>query len=260
MQVHLKRFEYDVESGSMRKLQQAFSFPTRLSLARFMAESARNGAGAPPPEYELHAVLSHGGDAGSGHYIAYVRPRGTAQWWEFDDTRVRQVEEHVAVKQQFGGRHSPVNTRNGGGLFGFGGGPMNAYMLVYVRRDLIVARDGAGAPSSSAATAASPAASGDVTEPRLGDVTEPRSGDVTEPRLGDVTEPRSALAPEVRAAFERELGLRSRRRRAATPAVASAASARVAVGAVMGAPGVAINSVDFEAPEGEAHAAEVDEE
>ena len=246
--MHLKRFEYDVESGSMRKLQQAFSFPTRLSLARFMAESARNGAGAPPPEYELHAVLSHGGDAGSGHYIAYVRPRGTAQWWEFDDTRVRQVEEHVAVKQQFGGRHSPVNTRNGGGLFGFGGGPMNAYMLVYVRRDLIVARDGAGAPSSSAATAAS----GDVTEPRLGDVTEPRSGDVTEPR--------SALAPEVRAAFERELGLRSRRRRAATPAVASAASARVAVGAVMGAPGVAINSVDFEAPEGEAHAAAVDEE
>jgi hypothetical protein len=78
--------------------------------------------------------------------------------------------------------------------------------------------------------------------------------------LGDVTEPRSALAPEVRAAFERELGLRSRRRRAATPAVASAASARVAVGAVMSAPGVAIKSVDFEAPEGEAHAAEVDEE
>ena len=252
MQVHLKRFEYDVESGTMRKLQQAFSFPTRLSLARFMADSARNGAGAPPPEYELHAVLSHGGDAGSGHYIAYVRPRGTAQWWEFDDTRVRQVEEHVAVKQQFGGRHSPVNTRNGGGLFGFGGGPMNAYMLVYVRRDLLVARYGAGAPSSSAATAASPAASGDVTEPR--------SRDVTEPRSGDVTEPRSALAPEVRAAFERELGLRSRRRRAATPAVASVASARVAVGAVMGARGVASNSVDFEALEGEAHAAEVDEE
>jgi hypothetical protein len=34
----------------------------------------------------------------------------------------------------------------------------------------------------------------------------------------------------------------------------------VAVGAVMGARGVASNSVDFEAPEGEAHAAEVDEE
>jgi hypothetical protein len=247
VQVHLKRFEYDVESGSMRKLQQAFSFPTRLSLARFMAESARNSAGAPPPEYELHAVLSHGGDAGSGHYIAYVRPRGTAQWWEFDDTRVRQVEEHVAVKQQFGGRHSPVNTRSGGGLFGFGGGPMNAYMLVYVRRDLLVARDGAGAPSSSAATAASAAASGDVT-----------SGDVTS---GDVTEPRSELAPEVRAAFERELGLRSRRRRAARPAVASA---RVAVGAVMGARGVASNSAYFETPEGrEALAAddgEVEEE
>ena len=245
VQVHLKRFEYDVESGSMRKLQQAFSFPTRLSLARFMAESARNSAGAPPPEYELHAVLSHGGDAGSGHYIAYVRPRGTAQWWEFDDTRVRQVEEHVAVKQQFGGRHSPVNTRSGGGLFGFGGGPMNAYMLVYVRRDLLGARDGAGAPSSSAATAASAAASGDVT-----------SGDVTS---GDVTEPRSELAPEVRAAFERELGLRSRRRRAARPAVASAASARVAVGAVMGARGMASNSAYFETPEGRREALAADD-
>ena len=79
LQLHLKRFEYDFESGSMHKLQQEFSFPTRLKLHKYMAKGAAAAAGA-PLEYELHAVISHVGEFGSGHYVAYVRPRGSKQW------------------------------------------------------------------------------------------------------------------------------------------------------------------------------------
>ena len=131
LQLHLKRFEYDASSGNMQKLQQEFSFPTRLKLQRYMAKGKDSPPGTPPPVYDLHAVLSHVGDAGSGHYVSYVQPRGSKQWYEFDDTRVRPVREEVAVRQQYGGRHS-----KGGGLMGMGAAP-NAYMLVYVRRDLI---------------------------------------------------------------------------------------------------------------------------
>lgn len=86
-------------------------------------------ASAPaPPQYKLLAVLSHVGHFGSGHYVSYVRPVGLSQWLEFDDTRVSAVAERVAVRGQFGGRHSPCHDAR------FGAAP-NAYMLVYVRED-----------------------------------------------------------------------------------------------------------------------------
>lgn len=122
-----------MNTGMMHKLQTAFTFPTCLKLHRYMARGKRDAAeeeAQPPPIYQLQAVLSHVGDAGGGHYVAYVRPRGGKQWYEFDDTRVTPVSEDVAVRQQYGGAHS---TR-GGGLLGWGQKP-NAYMLVYVRRD-----------------------------------------------------------------------------------------------------------------------------
>ena len=77
-----------------------------------------------------------------------MRPRGSKQWYEFDDTRVTPVPEDVAVRQQYGGHHS---ARGGGGLFGWGQKP-NAYMLVYVRRDYAnkPVREGAAGPAESA--------------------------------------------------------------------------------------------------------------
>ena len=127
LQLHLKRFEYNHRTGDMQKLQEAFAFPTNLKLNRYMAPDSESSGGL---SYTLHAVLSHMGDAGSGHYIAYVRPRGSSQWYEFDDTRVKPVAQQVAVRQQYGGRYG-----RGRSPFGMGAHP-NAYMLIYVRDDL----------------------------------------------------------------------------------------------------------------------------
>ena len=145
LMLHLQRFEYDGESGEMRKLQQAFRFPTtNLRLDRYMASGADGGGGddggggggggsggaAVPPPYALQAVLSHVGHFGSGHYVAYVR-HGT-QWWEFDDNRVSAVPEHVAVRRQFGGRHAAAGGHDSR-FVGFDAAP-NAYMLVYAQQ------------------------------------------------------------------------------------------------------------------------------
>ena len=43
LQLHLKRFEYDMRSGEMLKLQQRFRFPTSLQLKRFMANEHAQG-------------------------------------------------------------------------------------------------------------------------------------------------------------------------------------------------------------------------
>ena len=43
LQLHLKRFEYDMRSGEMLKLQQRFRFPTSLQLKRFMAAEHAQG-------------------------------------------------------------------------------------------------------------------------------------------------------------------------------------------------------------------------
>ena len=63
-----------------------------------------------------------------------VRASALCRRYEFDDTRVTAVREEVAVKQQYGGRHA----QRASGWGGWGAKP-NAYMLVYVRRDLCAA-------------------------------------------------------------------------------------------------------------------------
>lgn len=148
LQLHLKRFEYDAATGMMQKLQQAFTFPTTLRLRSFLAKGAADGR--PAPVYRLYAVLSHAGDVGSGHYVAYVRPLGSDQWYEFDDTRVRKVPEEAAVKAQYGGEYS----RNKKGFFNMGA-PPNAYMLTYVRENTVRECKAAGSQSPGAGLPAS---------------------------------------------------------------------------------------------------------
>jgi hypothetical protein len=42
LQLHLKRFEYDTATGEMRKLDDAFAFPTTLKLRRCGRRSEAN--------------------------------------------------------------------------------------------------------------------------------------------------------------------------------------------------------------------------
>ncbi|ORC88189.1 putative ubiquitin hydrolase [Trypanosoma theileri] len=86
-----------------------------------------------PPIYDLQGVIVHRGSVRSGHYYCYIREWDPVQarftrWIEFDDERVRVVDEETAVSNNFGGpviRHgrpcNPLSTNN-------------AYILSYVRR------------------------------------------------------------------------------------------------------------------------------
>ena len=150
--IHLKRFEYNYQTGAMVKVTQRFLFPTSLDLAPYLAkeeqEALGDGVGLP---YRLHSVLVHSGDVDAGHYYAYVRQddslgspeaeaaaavaakaaagevvqEGGANWFKYDDDMVTRVPELDMLEDSFGppaeegGREGwVVVVEEGGGLRG----------------------------------------------------------------------------------------------------------------------------------------------
>ena len=103
LNIQLKRFEYDPQTGNMVKINDRFEFPQQLNLDRFLAAPAAGAVPAPAPsppnDYVLHSVLVHSGDVHGGHYYVYIRPSGESsggQWSKFDDEMVTNVTEDEA--------------------------------------------------------------------------------------------------------------------------------------------------------------------
>eukprot|EP01060_Flectonema_neradi_P038656 TRINITY_DN818_c1_g2_i2.p1 TRINITY_DN818_c1_g2~~TRINITY_DN818_c1_g2_i2.p1 ORF type:complete len:1178 (+),score=195.89 TRINITY_DN818_c1_g2_i2:99-3632(+) len=150
--MHLRRFEYDIQTWQYEKVNDSFSFPLHLDMSPFLRtvsgkEEQYNGqpppilsdvteekwdqslAGADNQDYQLHSVLVHSGYMHGGHYHAYIAPRDGSKWYKFDDSIVSPVSEDAAICENFGGKdrkrfwieHTHKDS--------------SAYMLVYVRRD-----------------------------------------------------------------------------------------------------------------------------
>ncbi|CAM9561680.1 unnamed protein product, partial [Ectocarpus sp. 8 AP-2014] len=92
LNVHLKRFEYEMTTGSMVKVNDRFSFPREMDIDQYLGEEAERDPQR-PNRYILHSVLVHSGDVHGGHYFAYIRPDGRVkggQWCKFNDEVVTQ--------------------------------------------------------------------------------------------------------------------------------------------------------------------------
>lgn len=83
----------------------------------------------------------HSGDLNAGHYYAFLRPEKDGQFFKFDDDRVTRATRREALDENFGGDYNL-----GGGHDGVRNQisrqlsikrSMNAYMLVYLRRNKI---------------------------------------------------------------------------------------------------------------------------
>lgn len=70
--------------------------------------------------YNLHAILVHEGQAGSGHYFAYIKDAVDNKWRKYNDIRVTEVDEQEVFKVSSGG-------------FGLS----SAYCLVYVNGSIL---------------------------------------------------------------------------------------------------------------------------
>ena len=65
--------------------------------------------------YQLHAVCIHDGSAESGHYYTFIKDHHQDVWREYNDIRVKVVDEETVLNQAKGGE-----------------GYKSAYWLVYI--------------------------------------------------------------------------------------------------------------------------------
>ena len=52
-----------------------------------------------PLIYDLYGVVNHFGSMGGGHYTAYCKNFLNGRWYEFDDSRVSQVDTKSVISE-----------------------------------------------------------------------------------------------------------------------------------------------------------------
>ena len=122
LQIHLKRFEFDVSRYRTVKIDSWFQFGDTLDLASFMKNPSVCAT------FRLFGVLVHSGDAYGGHYYVCLRPGCGSSWYRFNDTFVEQITAEDAIDANFGGTD---------GYLTYYHKIHSAYMLFYVREDMI---------------------------------------------------------------------------------------------------------------------------
>ncbi|KAF9905687.1 hypothetical protein EC991_001361 [Linnemannia zychae] len=166
--LHLKRFDYDMDTMRRIKINDRFEFPSRLDMEPYTIEyltrkeQAQDGvvsspsiAQLPDPDksaafqYNLVGVLVHTGTADSGHYYSYIKDRNgsspgshddSTRWYHFNDSRVEEFDVSELPSKAFGGsefipqdsspymKSPPRSTSK----------PYSAYMLFYERADATI--------------------------------------------------------------------------------------------------------------------------
>jgi ubiquitin C-terminal hydrolase len=84
--IHLKRFSG--YGSNISKNNKPVTYPSVLNLGSFTESEAG--------EYRLTGVVLHLGSLHGGHYLAVARDPFSGRWYQFDDSRVREVTEKEA--------------------------------------------------------------------------------------------------------------------------------------------------------------------
>mmetsp|Transcript_12467 Transcript_12467/g.20271 ORF Transcript_12467/g.20271 Transcript_12467/m.20271 type:complete len:3278 (-) Transcript_12467:248-10081(-) len=136
--LHLKRFEFDLDSMKKIKVTENCEFPMMLNMEAYTKEGitrrevgvemaaakskgdeegVRNAQSRMPPlreqwyyEYRLVGILVHTGTADSGHYYSFIQERESpgvplenCRWYQFNDTLVETFDEKDIGRCCYGG-------------------------------------------------------------------------------------------------------------------------------------------------------------
>lgn len=149
--VHLKRFEFDLETMKRIKLNDSCQFPMILDMEPYTKEGLAKKEGTSLEDlpqrdesyykYELAGILVHTGTADYGHYYSFIRERlpkvaGEAcKWYQFNDTLVEPFDPEEIPKTCFGGADTVTEWDEVAGKHvpKWRAKTYNAYMLFYQR-------------------------------------------------------------------------------------------------------------------------------
>lgn len=134
---HLKRFEFDLNDFSRRKIHDHFAFPNTIDMSPYNAEHVDDSTVSHKQDmFDLVGVLVHMGTCENGHYYSYIRERpcpggedATSTWMEFNDRDVSPFDAEEIPQKTFGGICEDDYNRQTKNF--------SAYMLFYQRRAAI---------------------------------------------------------------------------------------------------------------------------
>ncbi|CAG8541215.1 3475_t:CDS:10 [Ambispora gerdemannii] len=155
--LHLKRFDFDMESLKRVKINEQFEFPDRINMEPYtldylmqkesgqLEELNSDDTNKSQFEYQLVGVLVHTGSADSGHYYSFIKERkplhpdgsNEQKWYQFNDSNVEGFNPKDIPKCCYGGSEymtnwDPNTQKNVTRTFAK---PYSAYMLFYERCD-----------------------------------------------------------------------------------------------------------------------------
>ena len=163
--IHLKRFDFDLETLDMKKLNDAFAFPRDLDMLPYCEEGLNESKGIVTAgekrdtsyyKYSLKGIVAHIGAINSGHYYSFIQhdddasygANDSSTWSEFNDSRVNPFNPNLIPAECFGGAQDKLGrpiapTNNVYGTTGIESQSVpyrqhNAYMLVYQRKNKMV--------------------------------------------------------------------------------------------------------------------------
>ena len=161
--IHLKRFEFDLETMNRKKVNDYISFPFDLNMYPYTEEGIRakelksrsivstdfgsttNIADLSPSlnehpqsyyQFKLRGVVAHVGAIDRGHYYSFIKERGTQKWYEFNDRLVIPFNPDNIPNECFGGVETVTNSH---GIQSSRMRENNAYLLVYEREEYLSA-------------------------------------------------------------------------------------------------------------------------
>eukprot|EP01105_Mastigella_eilhardi_P020175 TRINITY_DN4786_c0_g1_i6.p1 TRINITY_DN4786_c0_g1~~TRINITY_DN4786_c0_g1_i6.p1 ORF type:complete len:975 (-),score=258.77 TRINITY_DN4786_c0_g1_i6:133-3057(-) len=136
LHIQLRRFAFDAVNGMLAKINDKFEFTPELDLTPFLQQQQEgtNGDAAPPPVYQLHAVLVHAGSVYGGHYYSFIRPTLKNKWFRMDDDVVKAAKLREVFDENFGGAVAQHTSSFFGSIQSMMRACASAYMLVYFRK------------------------------------------------------------------------------------------------------------------------------
>lgn len=109
LQIQLLRYNINMFTKMEYKIDTPFEFTPSITIPLESGEKV---------EYDLYSVIVHFGTILGGHFFSYLKPDNNNDWYEFNDSSVRKVED---LDEIFGdAEHGPRR---------------NTYILMYVRKD-----------------------------------------------------------------------------------------------------------------------------
>ena len=150
--IHLKRFEFDLETMNRKKVNDFISFPIELDMYPYTEEAVKAKETKSKGDYELSdqvessevseeksssyyhyylkGVVAHVGAIDRGHYYSFINERNGNKWYEFNDRTVLPFSSEAIPSECFGGLISEPNNSEPQRMR-----ENNAYLLFYERRE-----------------------------------------------------------------------------------------------------------------------------